>query len=1705
MDAVRGFRVLGVVATCLIATCVLSQGSFAQGVDPLPPVDPPPPVEPSPVLPTDITGTNFQEEYGRIVSGGESVSALDMGQFGESVDLASGKTEFTATDVSLPGNNAIPVTFGRSRSVENLGGGFTRTLGDWEMDIPYMEGVFVAGQGWVVNVGTTIPEMKQRCAGPTEPDGRDIAPGPVLVGVGGTDSVGPEEYWQGIHLHVPGQGRQEVLSLPASDANPRPTQGGAYRYVTSGRWYLACEPFQVGQLEDGFVAHAPNGLIYHFNHIVTEGYAPLSRPRGGTKGGTYSVPRERVRLYVGSIQDRYQKTVTYNWAGSKLSSISASDGRTLTLTHNGPDGVLSSITDGTRTWSYDYAAGSRPFLDTVTLPDTTQWKFDFKDFNFGVVGYSQTGAGNMGYDTRLTCNWMKELSNGSDPKRPINRKSITLTHPSGAKGVFTVEVKRHGRSLVESACIETQDDERSHFPATPARFDAWSIVSKSVTGPGIPAAYLWEYDYQLPIGSFVSSGPVQNCPADPLGACPPTKKITVTAPDGSRTSSVFGIKWQNNDGQLLSMATCTPYGGPTPIGDLCGPTANVITKTTNTYVDDVGATTSAFAPELGQSPQFYLDDSWQGTRVRPMRTRVLEQQGTLANQSTTFTHDITAFDTYARPATVVKSSSAGYSKTDVTTYDNNTGLWVVGQVATVAVDGTQASKTIYNTDARPSEIWQFGKKQYDITYHASGADIGNVSTVTDRNNHATSYTNYERGIAKNVGFSDGHLESATVNNIGLVTSITTAITAQDNVTTFYDYNATSGRLEKIRYPTGGPTWNEKNFSFVPIGQDYGLLAGHWRQTVTQGNAKTETDFDALWRPVVTKTLDTADQPGTQRMTLNKYDYAGRTTFASYVKPDIALFTSSPDGVTSSYDVIGRLTATHAASELGALGTSIVYESGAKKKVTNPRGYVTTTSYQAFDAPSDDAPTLIVEPGTLSTDTVTTTILRDSFGKPLTMTRTGTEQFGGSTQTVERSYQYDDYERLCLTREPESGASLIGYDDADNIEWRASGQTIANGTTCENATVAANRKINYQYDERNRPILTTFGDNSPSITTTYTDDGLPWTVTSDGSVWTYLYNNRRLLMSESLTIGGATYPFGHTYNVNGHESVLTYPDLSTVDYAPNALGEATQAWPYAIGVTRHPNGAIANFSYANGVVHEGTQTVRGLPKKSTDALGSTNILNDEYAWDENGNVTSIISTNTPDRPSRTMQYDARDRLSGTGFDKRLIQWDPDLAAAVSFSYDPLDNLRSYSTGTNGRDYTHLYDASNRLDEIRNASNAVVYDYSYAGTAGERGVVTGRNLGSGFNVQNYTVGLDERVRGLTGSITRFYKYDGLGRRTQLLSDTDTAVQVYSQAGKLLWLNTLAAGAFFGPPPSSHAKFVYLGNHLIAREIQESFPIPADEALNYLHTDGLGSPVASTTPSGALVAGSRKLHEPYGLDASGVIPPQGPGYAGHVVDNATGLSYMQQRYYDPIAARFLSVDPVNANPSNGSNFNRYWYANNSPYKYFDPDGRVAEDPQESEPIDESEPERLATTIVVAPMPNSSPGFSPINYGAVGRVVMSIGGRIAPPLMLAFPSSIGAAPCEMGGTPCGMQSMGAPKDATNPNGAKAPGLPGKTEGYTPGKSGPRWVPNPNGVGGGWEDSKGNVWVPTGPGGAAHGGPHWDVQKPGGGYENVYPGGNKR
>ena len=114
----------------------------------------------------------------------------------------------------------------------------------------------------------------------------------------------------------------------------------------------------------------------------------------------------------------------------------------------------------------------------------------------------------------------------------------------------------------------------------------------------------------------------------------------------------------------------------------------------------------------------------------------------------------------------------------------------------------------------------------------------------------------------------------------------------------------------------------------------------------------------------------------------------------------------------------------------------------------------------------------------------------------------------------------------------------------------------------------------------------------------------------------------------------------------------------------------------------------------------------------------------------------------------------------------------------------------------------------------------------------------------------------------------------------------------------------------------------------------PVQAQSVVRYYVTDALGSVAVATDEAGNVT--ERREYEPYGAQLTPAIQ-DGPGYTGHVQDAATGLIYMQQRYYDPGVGVFLSVDAVSVDSSSGWNFCRYCYAANNPYRFTDPDGRI------------------------------------------------------------------------------------------------------------------------------------------------------------------------
>lgn len=67
----------------------------------------------------------------------------------------------------------------------------------------------------------------------------------------------------------------------------------------------------------------------------------------------------------------------------------------------------------------------------------------------------------------------------------------------------------------------------------------------------------------------------------------------------------------------------------------------------------------------------------------------------------------------------------------------------------------------------------------------------------------------------------------------------------------------------------------------------------------------------------------------------------------------------------------------------------------------------------------------------------------------------------------------------------------------------------------------------------------------------------------------------------------------------------------------------------------------------------------------------------------------------------------------------------------------------------------------------------------------------------------------------------------------------------------------------------------------------------------------------------------------------------YTGYEKDMESGLEYAQARFYNPTHGRYTSIDPMASSAAirNPQTFNRYSYVLNSPYKFVDPLGLIAQ----------------------------------------------------------------------------------------------------------------------------------------------------------------------
>ena len=550
-----------------------------------------------------IAGLPWQE-YDQQLEEKRKIAQLHTdSMFGETIDLYSGALSFSVSDISLPGNNGLPVEIRRSYTVFDAAPN-TGAFGNWELDIPRIHAVFSSEWGhsnWCTkNAPSTTP-----------------------------NGVSPDDYWTGHHAELPGGG--ELLLVKSG--RPQPSTGGPWRWMTAGETHFSCLTAIKNGTGEGFLAIDKNGTRYWLDWAARDAYQPYTKINLAVPAKT-TIGRSEYVLYATRVEDRFGNWVAYTYSNAanlpvRLDRIDASDGRRITLGYT--NGYITSASNGTHTWSYGYSGAA---LTLVTLPDGSQWKMDSS--NLKPIQWSKDEY------THFNC---------ETPEAPtIGGGTLSITHPSGAVGTFSMGVRWAGITNVPLFCTNwaapgsPQNNETDDYPVFPFEWATLAITEKTVQGAGVP---LLRWKYQLSSESSWQYAPGSNdqpvcrsltC-ADPIctsDSCAGKRIMAITRPDAAIERYVFGNSYRYNEGKLLTHEVVS------------GITVNRSTRTTYHYgAGTIG--TSSRGRGMG----------WAVEHTRPLVKREIVQDGVNFKWEVAkgcISAGVYCFDAFLRPTKVIRGS-----------------------------------------------------------------------------------------------------------------------------------------------------------------------------------------------------------------------------------------------------------------------------------------------------------------------------------------------------------------------------------------------------------------------------------------------------------------------------------------------------------------------------------------------------------------------------------------------------------------------------------------------------------------------------------------------------------------------------------------------------------------------------------------------------------------------------------------------------------------------------------------------------------------------------------------------------------------------------------------------------------------------------------------------------------------------------------------
>jgi RHS repeat-associated protein len=558
-----------------------------------------------------------------------------------------------------------------------------------------------------------------------------------------------------------------------------------------------------------------------------------------------------------------------------------------------------------------------------------------------------------------------------------------------------------------------------------------------------------------------------------------------------------------------------------------------------------------------------------------------------------------------------------------------------------------------------------------------------------------------------------------------------------------------------------------------------------------------------------------------------------------------------------------------------------------------------------------------------------------------------------------SFTYDMLGRQSTAADPDSGTRVSTYDAAGRLATSKD----ANG-----------RVIAYDYDQLGRKVAEYSGSTSGTKLASWNYDTAPLgvgklaysarhTPAGDYMVGVSRYNSAGRPTDQMISI-----PDSETGLAGIHKTYFTYTttglirsvepvakgglpgETITFEYDVHGNPKSTAGYnSYVSASTYSPYGEASQYTLGvnNNV---GWLTYRRDPQ--TRRITGTNLsvqkgwpqVDDlDYTYDLAGNVTRIVNVQgqpEDNAPTRTQcfGYDALARLTEawTATDNCAAGTPNPKVGGVSpywtsWSLDSigrrLTQVKHALPGVPGGDITTTYNypaagagQPHRLDSTRTSGPTGItttnYTYDQAGNTKTR-VLPGGNQTLDWNENNRLA----KIAGPAGDTTYVYDADG----NQIIRRDPGKATLYLPGEEIV--RDTASGTLTGTRYYTH------NGTTVALRVGGANP-------QYLQSDTHGTTQVAVSAFDFAV--TRRDFEPYGNPIGSGLGtwPDSHGFLNKPHNPATGLTDIGARKYDPVAGRFISVDPV-LDPADPGQWNPYAYANNSPVTNSDPTGLYCSGP--------------------------------------------------------------------------------------------------------------------------------------------------------------------